>query len=143
MAKKTDEVKKLNDTYTVKFEDGEEKELKMSMGLIQLLFARFTTQDQIYNLGLDFIVQRELINEVVDDRSTNGRRANPDIDYSLRLSIEEGNKLVEWISEHIIDFFTSKLEAQERAIKKMLPALEEVNKTLDKVPTVDKESNPA
>lgn len=142
MAKKTEE-KTISDTYTVKFEDGEEKELKMSMGLIQLLFARFTTQDQIYNLGLDFVVQRDLINEVVDDRNTNGRRTNPDTDYSLRLSIEEGNKLVEWISEHIIDFFTSKLEAQERAIKKMLPALEEVNKTLDKVPTVNKESNPA
>lgn len=148
MAKKTNqsnqiEQTKVSDTFLVKFAEGpqKEKEVKMSLGLVQTLFSRFTNQDQIYNLGLDFNMQKDLINEVVDGRDEKGSRLNPEIDYSMYLSIEEGEKLNEWISEHIIDFFTSKLDAQERAIKKMLPALQEVNKTLGKAQTTVKESN--
>lgn len=144
--KKTETSQKVSDIITVDMIiDGTStaKTIKMSMGLIQNLFSKFTVQDQIYNLGLDFNMQKELMNEVLDSRDQNGDRENPEKDWSMYLSLEEGEKLVSWISEHIINFFTSKLESQKKAVEKLLPVLQEVNAALEKIPAEDKESNPA
>lgn len=144
--KMTEEIKKLEDTIQVTIVENnvaKEKIVKMSMGLLQALYSKFTSQDQIYNLGMDAIMQNMLVNEVLDDRDENGNRVSPAKNWAMFLSKEEGEKLNTWISEHIIDFFTSKLESQRKAMEKILPILEEVNKSNDKAQKMVKESKPA
>lgn len=108
--------KKVSDTIKVKL--GEDtKEIKMSYGLIQTLCGSFINFDQVGNFNFDMQVQKDLISEVLDDRDENFNRVNPNKNYAYLLDNEEGEKLTRWISDHIANFFISRLEAQTEAQK--------------------------
>lgn len=138
--------KELSDIIVVTYNEGDvdqTKTIKMSMGLIQAIFSKFVDKDQIFNLGLDAYLQNVLINEVMDDRDENGNRKNPNKNWAMFLSCEEGEKLNTWISEHIVDFFISKLARQQENLEKLTPVLEEINKAGETLMTEIKESKPA
>lgn len=139
------EKKKISDTITITYNENDvdhSKIIKMSMGLLQLMFSKFVDKDQIFNLGMDAYLQNVLINEVMDDRDENGKRKNPEKNWAMFLSCEEGEKINNWISDHIVDFFTSKLEQQKKNLEKMMPVLEEVDKASRKLKK-EEESKPA
>ena len=138
--------KNLSDSINITYsEDGvteKTKTIKMSMGLLQAMFSKFVDKDQIFNLGMDAYLQNALINEVMDDRDENGNRKNVEKNWAMFLSCEEGEKLSNWISEHIVDFFTFKLEQQMKNVEKLMPALKEADK-VNKKAMKEEKSNPA
>lgn len=138
--------KNLSDSINITYsEDGvteKTKTIKMSMGLLQAMFSKFVDKDQIFNLGMDAYLQNALINEVMDDRDENGSRKNVEKNWAMFLSCEEGEKLSNWISEHIVDFFTFKLEQQMKNVEKLMPALKEADK-VNKKAMKEEKSNPA
>lgn len=138
--------KNLSDSINITYsEDGvteKTKTIKMSMGLLQAMFSKFVDKDQIFNLGMDAYLQNALINEVMDDRDENGNRKNVEKNWAMFLSCEEGENLSNWISEHIVDFFTFKLEQQMKNVEKLMPALKEADK-VNKKAMKEEKSNPA
>lgn len=138
--------KNLSDSINITYsEDGvteKTKTIKMSMGLLQAMFSKFVDKDQVFNLGMDAYLQNALINEVMDDRDENGNRKNVEKNWAMFLSCEEGEKLSNWISEHIVDFFTFKLEQQMKNVEKLMPALKEADK-VNKKAMKEEKSNPA
>ncbi len=138
--------KNLSDSINITYsEDGvteKTKTIKMSMGLLQAMFSKFVDKDQIFNLGMDAYLQNALINEIMDDRDENGNRKNVEKNWAMFLSCEEGEKLSNWISEHIVDFFTFKLEQQMKNVEKLMPALKEADK-VNKKAMKEEKSNPA
>lgn len=118
------------------------REIKMTYGLLQRLASRFSDLGQVENLSLDSNLQNDLINEVLAERDENGHIKNPDKDYSLDLPLSEGEKIMNWISEHIIDFFISRLQAQTEAAKQLQPLVEELKKTVAEVQEANKQSKP-
>lgn len=117
-----------------------DREIKMTYGLLQNLASRFKDLGQVENLSLDSNLQNDLINEVLSERDDNGQKKNPEKDYSLTLSVTDGEALMEWISGHIIDFFISRLQAQTAAAEKLKPLVEELQKTIAEVQEVNNQS---
>ena len=118
------------------------REIKMTYGLLQRLASRFNDLGQVENVSLDANLQNDLINEVLAERDENGARELPDKDYSLELSIQDGEKLMDWISGHIIDFFISRLRAQTKAAKQLQPLVEDLQKTITEVQEANNQSKP-
>lgn len=118
------------------------REIKMSYGLLQKLASRFNDLGQVENLSLDSNLQNDLINEVLAERDDHGLPKDPGKDYSLELSISEGEKLMNWISEHIIDFFISRLQAQTEAAKQLQPLVEKLQETVAQVQEANNQSKP-
>jgi hypothetical protein len=122
--KKTEKVE-LSDTYYIKL-DGVDREVKMTYGLLQKLCSKFTTVGQIQNLDTDFDLQNYMINELLDERDGNSTRLNPEKNYAYGLSVDEGEKLTVWISEHVANFFISRLENQTKAQKQLEDLIEKM-----------------
>lgn len=110
-----------------------EKTVIMSYGLMQVLASYFKDMDQYTNMELDFGLKSQMLNEVLDDRDEKGDRLNPDKNYAMNLTIEEGERLSSWIGEHLSDFFLSGLQKQAAAIEKLIPVLEDVQKAQEKL----------
>jgi hypothetical protein len=135
----TESAEALSDTYNITVE-GKEREIKMTYGLLQKLCGKFTTVGQIQNLDMDFDLQNYMINELLDERDGNGVRLNPGKDYSFALSIEEGEKLTAWVSEHVANFFILRLENQTKSQKQLEKLIGDLVK---KAQALENESNPA
>lgn len=117
-----------------------DREIKMTYGLLQILASRFTDLGQIENLNIDSTLQNEVINEVLAERDEDGQKKNPKKDYSMTLTVSEGETLMEWISGHIIDFFISRLQAQTATAEKLKPLVEELQKTIAEVQEANNQS---
>lgn len=133
---------KISDTFTVHLGDNE-KTVKMTYGLLQSICSRFSDFGQIQNLSLDVGMQNAILNEVIDDRNPDGARKNPNKDYSMDLSIEEGEKFSNWIVEHIVHFFILRLESQNKTVEGLKPVLEKIVQSVQEMEMKANESNPA
>lgn len=130
---------KLSDIYNIKIGDTE-RTVKMSFGMAQKIAGLFTDTAQMENFDTDFGMQIRIMNELLAERDENGSRTKPMKDYTLDLDKDEGEKLLEWASKHIMNFFTLRLEAQIQALEKMRPLLEELQKANQEVATASNES---
>lgn len=108
--------------YIVHIEDAT-RTIKMTYGLLQRLTSMIFDLTQLANLSLDSNLTRNLINECLDERDDFGDRKNPKKDFTLQLSLEEGEALSTWIMEHLMNFFISQLEAQKKAVEQLTPFL--------------------
>jgi hypothetical protein len=129
----------MEDTYIL---EGK-RTIKMTYGLIQNLANYFKNLEQVENMSIDTSLQNILINEVLAERDENGQRTEPLKNYALDLSIAEGEKLMEWIMGHVLDFFISQLRAQTKAVERMKPLMEEIKKTVEEVQKANTASKPA
>lgn len=130
----------ISKTLVVYFGEPEEgvervgKKLVMSYGLVQTLAGFFRDLDQVGNLSLDYTLQTQLLNEVLDDRDEKGNRKNPDKNFAYDLSLDEGKRVNEWVGAHISDFFLSGLQKQVEAIEELsqvIGKLKETEKVLE------------
>lgn len=129
----------MEDTYNL---EGK-RTIKMTYGLIQNLANYFKNLEQVENMSIDTSLQNILINEVLAERDENGQRTEPLKNYALDLSIAEGEKLMEWIMGHVLDFFISQLRAQTKAVERMKPLMEEMKRTVEEVQKANTASKPA
>ncbi len=115
-----------NDTIVVKV-NKEPREIFMSSGLLRniiLLSGDISEFQQVY---MDFALQNSIMIEMLRPRTEHGNAiTEPSID-DFEMSVEDGNRLIDWAVEHILNFFVdttqrAMLVAQknENLIKKMV-----------------------
>lgn len=126
------ENEKLSDFIDVTDLEGNTDRVKMTWGMLNLLTSYFTDMGQIEQVNLDSHLQSTLINELVAERDENGKRINPEKNYALNMSIEEGKRVSDWMLGHLANFFISQLQAQIEASKKLQPVVEEMIKANQK-----------
>lgn len=137
-------IEKLSDTLNVTLvKTGENtpeetRTVFMSHGLLQTLASNVFDLGQLQNMSLDSGLMSNIINEALDERDGNGKRLHPECNYAFRLSKDEGKKLSGWLEKHLLAFFTSALEEQQKALKELTPALEGWQKELAAVQKVQK-----
>jgi hypothetical protein len=118
------EERKLSDRLTITVND-QPTEIFMSGGLIRRL-AAYTTFEDVAGIYGDYQVQEILIIEALSPRSQRGvplEELNID---KFNISMTEAEKLIEWIVEHITDFFINSVEQALKFQERNLPALQKI-----------------
>lgn len=118
------EERKLSDRLTITV-NNQPTEIFMSGGLIRRL-AAYTTMDDITGIYADYQVQEILIIEALSPRSQRGvplEELNID---QFGLSMGDAEKLIEWIVEHITDFFINSVEQALKFQEKNIPILQKI-----------------
>lgn len=123
--------------------DGKDKEIRMTYGLQQLLCSRVSNLEAVENMYLDANLQTTLMNDVLAERDEKGNVTDEGKQWSMWLNIEDGEKLMDWISGHLVDFFISRSRAQQKATEKVMDLIKEMSKTLEIVQEKGKELSPA
>lgn len=132
---------KTPDTIRITY-DGKDREIRMTYGLQQLLCSRVSSLEAVENMHLDAGLQALLMNEVLAERDEKGKVVDPDKQYAMFLGVEEGEKLMDWIAGHLVDFFISRSRAQQKATDKVMDLIAEMSKTLEIVQEKGKELKP-
>lgn len=123
--------------------DGKDKEIRMTYGLQQLLCSKVSSLEAVENMHLDASLQAVLMNDVLAERDEKGNVVDPEKQYAMWLNVEDGEKLMDWISGHLVDFFISRSRAQQKATGKVMDLIAEMSKTLEIVQEKGKELKPA
>ena len=130
------------DTIYVTY-DGKDKEIRMTYGLQQLLCSRVSSLEAVENMYLDATLQTVLMNDVLAERDEKGNAVEEGKQWAMWLNVEDGEKLMDWISGHLVDFFISRSRAQQKATGKVMDLISEMSKTLEIVQEKGKELKPA
>lgn len=108
----SNEVVKPLDTISIMV-NNETKEVFMSSGLLRNILILVGGIQDFQLIYTDFHLQNAIIIETLRSRTELGNPNNkPTID-DFEMSIDDGNKLIDWIVEHVLHFF---VELSERAI---------------------------
>ena len=123
--------------------DGKDKEIRMTYGLQQLLCSRVSSLEAVENMYLDATLQTVLMNDVLAERDEKGNVVEEGKQWAMWLNVEDGERLMDWISGHLVDFFISRSRAQQKATGKVMDLISEMSKTLEIVQEKGKELKPA
>ena len=125
--------------------DGKDRQIRMTYGLQQLLCSRVSSLEAVENMFLDANLQTVLMNDVLAERDEKGNieKEKEGTQWAMYLSVDDGEKLMDWISGHLVDFFISRSQAQQRATGKVMDLIKEMSKTLEIVQEKGKELSPA
>lgn len=104
MTEETNIPTKPEDRITVKV-NGAEKEVFMSGGLIRTLLPYFRDFEDFADIFSRPEEQNQLIIETLKDRTPAGRAIKDQTIFDFEMSMEESNKLVNWVVEHSLHFF--------------------------------------
>lgn len=135
-------IEKTPDTIHVTY-DGKDKEIRMTYGLQQLLCSRVSSLEAVENMYLDATLQTVLMNDVLAERDEKGNVVEENKQWAMWLNVEDGERLMDWISGHLVDFFISRSRAQQKATGKVMDLIKEMSKTLEIVQEKGKELKPA
>ncbi len=101
--------------------NGNPHKIFMSFGLLSRL-ASFVGEDKhLPQLFSDIELQNVIIGEMLSKRDTDGmvvKKADP-LSFEASCTIEEGHRLMEWVSEHLADFFVKRLHATLKMQERM------------------------
>lgn len=135
-------IEKTPDTIHVTY-DGKDKEIRMTYGLQQLLCSRVSSLEAVENMYLDATLQTVLMNDVLAERDEKGNVVEENKQWAMWLNVEDGERLMDWITGHLVDFFISRSRAQQKATGKVMDLIKEMSKTLEIVQEKGKELKPA
>lgn len=128
----TDEIQKPDDRLTITL-DGEQKELFMSSGMLRILSNLVSLQDDLTCIFIDPLMQERCLLEVLTPRDELGQ---PTIDLSTvslamyDLSIEESDKVVKWMGEHTLHFFTVSASSVSVKVPEMIKKIQDLTQSL-------------
>lgn len=101
--------------------NGAPRKIFMSFGLLSRL-ASFVGEDKhLPQLFSDIDLQNVIIGEMLAKRDAEGLivlKADP-MSLEANCTIEEGHRLMEWVSEHLSDFFVKRLHATLKMQERM------------------------
>jgi hypothetical protein len=98
-----------NDTLTVTI-DGKKRELFMPFALLNQL-VKIIKDPQ--NVGLILIhpeLREEILTEVLAERTQTGKLISPASLEDTAISLEDINEVLDWVSQHILDFTIAGLQ---------------------------------
>lgn len=104
--------------------DGQPVELFMSFGLLNILTMHLSEVDQVVQIGMNYDLRTAMVNEVLVPRNGTGRVLKEgEPGYVVRnlddsnISIEDVEAIIDWASDHILNFF---VRQQEKTLERML-----------------------
>jgi len=98
--------------------NGEDRELFMSYGLLNELSRILGSIESIADAAMDPVVRDEVLIACLSERSKTGKLINRvDID-DLGFSVDTAGAIIEWASEHVLDFFMKRVESANRLAEK-------------------------
>ena len=119
--------------YTVSLEADNKYEIFMSAGLIRNLVSKIQGPDDVGEIFMNAELQEDLFKEVLSDRDELGKVK--DMEESVRrlnkLDPKEATALLEWLGDHILDFFISGVKSVTKALEMQEKATESLMASLD------------
>ena len=92
--------------------NGAERSLFMSYGLLNRCAKIVQELEEPSQFYVDIDAQERVICEVLRKYAPDGKE-NPSID-DFEMSVDESRRLIEWVAEHVIDFFLKGLEGAKK-----------------------------
>lgn len=89
---------------------GAEAEVKMTYGLLDALCVTCGDIDGALMVSVDNDLRTEVLNQIFADRDERGNIQTPANLFALDMSPEDVQRLLDWVQEHVADFFLKALE---------------------------------
>lgn len=96
--------------------NGEEREIFMSFGLLNHLCNVIGTVENVPLISMDAELRNVILPLTLAERSKSGKLINkelPEVD-DFEISVSDGEKLLEWVTDHAGNFFIKALETAKR-----------------------------
>lgn len=119
----------LNHTLSVT-KDGKPCSLFMSFGLLNQLTRLMGDIDQLPMLAVDPVLQEKVLVEIFTERDARGNPTNIPSLYEVNVSIEDIDLILNFVGDHIANFF---MVAAERSQKRVLALHEKLLESQAKV----------
>lgn len=109
---------KAPDTFTINV-NGKDQEIFMSFHLLNLLTTLVGRPENVGFITMDGNLREAILIECLVPRNEKGRPTTQEFDlWGLDVSTEEILDLLDWVTEHVTDFFTRAVERQVRHLEK-------------------------
>lgn len=107
------------------------RELFMTYGLLNSLTSLIGDPDKVVMLETDPELVRTLITAVFIPRTPSGRISVNIDDYDPPgMSLTEGNKVIDWVKEHVLDFFIQRMQKSMKLAKEREDQMKEIGSLL-------------
>ena len=104
------EAPKVDDHITIK-QDGEDRELFMSFGLLDNLTRHVATPEEVATVPFSPDLREDILKDILAKRTKSGKveGERPEID-DFDISIADHEKLLNWAMGHILGFYVRNLQ---------------------------------
>lgn len=109
------------------------KTIFMSAGLLRILSGMVALQDDLTIIFLDPVFQEQCLLQVLAERDDMGFPIEDLSKISLAkypLTVAESDKLIQWIGEHILYFFTVSASAVSQKVPETLKKIQDLTQSL-------------
>lgn len=123
------EVEKPSDRLTITV-NGKEQEIFMSGGLIRTLVPYYMESQTATEMFGESLLQNEVIVECVRPRTKSGQ---PRLSYTIddfEISRDDSNKLIAWVTEHVLYFFIDSMTTVFSFGQKNQPQIQKLMKLM-------------
>lgn len=123
------EVEKPSDRLTINV-NGKDQEIFMSGGLIRNIVPYYMSSMTTIEIFTEFTLQSEIIAECVKPRNNHGQ---PKKEYTIddfEISREDANKLIAWVTEHVLYFFIDNINLTQKVQDRNTPQIQKLMKLM-------------
>lgn len=122
---------KLSVTVTTSDGKNEDREALMSYAMLNSLVRVIGDPTRATTIDLDPDLAQMVLITVLIPRGPTGKPSVPFEEFDLPgLDVEEAYKVIDWVKEHVLDFFVRRLKGSLQSIKEREDDLKELGSTL-------------
>jgi hypothetical protein len=103
----------ITNTLTVKV-NGADREIFMSFGLLNVLSRHVGGVENVGTIALDHELRDTVLTEMLSERSKAGKLLNKIDMEDVDIEVDDVLKLLEWATEHVLNFFVNSLGTAKR-----------------------------
>tara|TARA_X000001388_G_scaffold52616_5_gene38379 strand:+ start:14816 stop:15172 length:357 start_codon:yes stop_codon:yes gene_type:complete len=111
----------LKTTFIIKINDSE-KEVFMSFALLNTITGYFENPEQLSEIFLNPQVRESILVELLSERNPTGRITKQLNTSSLLIDPNDVLDLLEWVAEHVENFFTQAFKKANQRLKAKMKA---------------------
>lgn len=107
----------MNDKLTINYE-GEDRDLLMSYGLLNELVIIVGSPEVTPTIAVNPLMREDVLKACLAERKPSGKISKPIADMDdINISIADVEKILEWASEHVLNFFVRSLGRMLRQVE--------------------------
>jgi hypothetical protein len=92
----------------------EEREIKMTYGLLDEIARKAGDIDAIASISLDHDLRNTVLQSLLTKRDANGRPKGVVDIFTVEVSSDQVHTMLEWVETHLMDFFLTSLERTKK-----------------------------